>query len=271
VLAATLNLQGGYPLPHTRLPEGDIHQRWDNSAFTASGRLKDSYRVRLSRIIEAADRLQFILIIGLFYFGQNHKLKDERAVRTAVEEAVGFLHDLDRGNILIEVNNECDLGYVHALLQPHRVHEAIQLARKVCGGRYLVSTSYRGGSLPDDEVLGAADFVLLHGNGQDPRDIEGMVAAVRTRTSKPIVFNEDSTSLANCRAAWKAGASWGYYDQGANDYHSGFQSPPTNWRLTTPEKREFFDLVSELVSLRGEKPSSSSENTGAAETRSEDR
>jgi hypothetical protein len=47
-------------------------------------------------------------------------------------------------------------------------------------------------------------------------------------------------------AAVASGASWGYYDQGRNNYLEGFQSPPVNWRLTTPEKLRFFAAVQEL-------------------------
>ena len=34
------------------------------------------------------------------------------------------------------------------------------------------------------------------------------------RNPKPILINEDSPAVPNPDAAWRNGASWGYYDQG---------------------------------------------------------
>jgi hypothetical protein len=77
-----------------------------------------------------------------------------------------------------------------------------------------------------------------------------MVETVKGQTGKPVIFNEDSARIDNCRAAWEAGSSWGYYDQGGQTkYHDGFQSPPTNWSINTPEKKAFFTTVAELVGI----------------------
>jgi hypothetical protein len=40
---------------------------------------------------------------------------------------------------------------------------------------------------------------------------------------------------------------WGYYDQGWNNYVDGFQSPPTNWSISTPVKGLFFEQVAKLT------------------------
>jgi hypothetical protein len=257
VIAATLNFQGGYPRPAEIMyssfdssPDQFHFQRWHNSAYTSDGTLKWRYANRMERIARAADEEGMVMIVGLFYFGQDYRLQDEMAVKRAVEEAIEFLVGLDTGNVMIEVNNECDVGYVrHGILQSHRVHELIELAREVCRGRFLISTSYGGGSIPGDNVLETADFILVHGNLQGPDGIRRMVATLRAKSSKPVVFNEDSTSIANLRAAWESGASWGYYDAGVNNYHDGFQSPPTNWTINTPEKTAFFTTVAELVGI----------------------
>jgi hypothetical protein len=251
VIATTVNFQGGFPQYHVHLRRDQILQDWENNAFTPDGRLKPRYAARMQRVVEGSDAEQMAVIVGLFYFGQNHKLADEAAVRRAVGEATEFLAGLGRGNVMVEINNECNIGYVHEILQPHRIHELIRLAQQISRGQLLVSTSYGGGGLPSPAVVEAADFILLHGNGQTPDDIRRMVAIVRGQTAKPIVFNEDSVRIENLRAAWESGASWGYYDQGGrNKYDDGFQSPPTNWAINTPEKRAFFTTVAELVGLR---------------------
>ncbi len=47
-------------------------------------------------------------------------------------------------------------------------------------------------------------------------------------------------ALASC-------ASWGLYDQGTNNYHDGFQSPPVDWAINTQREQDFFRLVSEIT------------------------
>jgi hypothetical protein len=48
------------------------------------------------------------------------------------------------------------------------------------GRRLLVSTSYGGNSVPRDNVVRSADFLLLHGNGvSDPARIAEMVRQAR--------------------------------------------------------------------------------------------
>lgn len=254
VIAATVNFQGGYPRYHVHLSRDQILQDWENNAYTPKGGLKWCYARRMQRVIEAADDLGMAMIVGLFYFGQNHKLESEAAVKRAVTEAVEFLVGLERGNVMIEINNECNIGYVHDILQPQLVHELIHLAREISQGQFLISTSYGGGAIPGENVIEAADFMLVHGNGQSPNGIRRIVTATRARTGKPIVFNEDSTSIANLRAAWESGVSWGYYDQGRSNYHDGFQSPPTNWTISTPEKVAFFTTVAELVGIKQNDP-----------------
>jgi hypothetical protein len=75
-----------------------------------------------------------------------------------------------------------------------------------------------------------------------------MVNTVRALgTNKPIIFNEDSPSTANFQAATDAHASWGYHDNGLNNYVDGFQSPPTNWSINTVNKQNFFDLLASFA------------------------
>ncbi len=253
VIAVTTNFQGGYPLYHIRLRKDQYLQDWGNNGFTPQGELKPGYAARMARIIEAADAQNMAVIVGFIYFGQNHKFVDEDAVKRAVDEGTDFLLGLNRGNVMIEINNESNVGYVHEILQPDRVHELVLRAKERVGGRLLVSTSYGGGGLPSQAMIEAADYILLHGNGQGPDDIRRMVETVQRQTGKPIIFNEDSVSVDNMVAAWESGASWGYYDQGGQvRYHDGFQSPPTNWAINTPEKAAFFNGVAELVGIEND-------------------
>jgi hypothetical protein len=200
-----------------------------------------------------------VVILGIFYFGQDERLKDEAAILRAVDRTVDWLFDRGYRNVLIEVDNECDVErYEHEILQPARVHELIERVkqRQRQGRRLLVSTSYSGGAVPRENVVRAADFLLMHGNGVgDPQRIAEMVRQARQVPGyrpMPILFNEDDhfdfdKPLNNMAAAVREYCSWGYYDPGANDYVDGYQSPPVNWGLNTERKRAFFAKVKEIV------------------------
>src|SRR6476659_2412096 len=74
VLAFTINLQGGSPEGYSK------EQPWHNSAIEADGTLRADYLGRLERILDRADELGMVPILGYFYFGQDERLKDEAAV-----------------------------------------------------------------------------------------------------------------------------------------------------------------------------------------------
>lgn len=251
LLAFTINLQGGSPRGYVSA------QPWYNSAFEEAGSLRQDYTERLARILDRADELGFVVILGYFYFGQDHRLQDEAAVLRATDNATRWIFDHGWKNVLVEINNECNVHYSHSVLQPARVHELIQRvqAAKRDGRRLLVSTSYGGGAVPKENVVRTADFLLLHGNGvSDPKRIGEMVLQTRAvpgYAPKPILFNEDDhydfdKPQNNFIAALAAYASWGLYDQGTNNYQDGFQSPPVNWKINTSRKKNFFRLVSEI-------------------------
>ena len=254
LLAVTLNLQGGSPEGYSQ------GQPWHNSAFTEDGALRQDYMARAARVLDEADRLGMAVILGLFYFGQDERLRDEQAVVRAVDAAVTWVLDKGYGNVLIEINNECNVKYDHAVLQPARVHELIARAKGIVRGgrRVLVSTSYGGNTLPGPAVLAASDFALLHGNGvSNPDRIAEMVRQTRAMpafTPKPIVFNEDDhyefdTPRNNFVAATSEHASWGFFDfrrQGER-FDEGFQSVPVNWGISSARKRGFFSLLREMT------------------------
>lgn len=252
LLAFTINLQGGSPRGYVNA------QPWGNSAFEEDGSLRPDYAKRLAQILDRADQLGMVVILGYFYFAQDQRLRDESAVLRATDNATGWIFDGGWRNVLVEINNECNIRYTHPILQPPRIHELIHRVQSVehDGHRLLVSASYGGGSVPKQNVVRAADFLLLHGNGvSDPKRIGEMVLQTRAvpgYTSKPILFNEDDhydfeKPKNNFVAAVAAYASWGLYDQGTNNYRDGFQSPPVDWNINTQRKETFFRLVSKMT------------------------
>jgi hypothetical protein len=248
LLAFTLNLQGGSPEGYSQA------QPWENSAFDPDGNFRPDYVARVTRILDRADELGMVVILGYFYFGQAHRLRDEAAVRRAALNATNWLLDRDYRHVLVEVNNECNVRYTHEILKQARVHELIELVKGTTrdGRRLLTGTSYGGGTPAASNVVRASDFLLLHGNGpDDPAGIRRMIDASRTAEGyrpMPVLINEDDhfrfdAADSHMRTALGAYVSWGYFDP------EGFQSPPVNWSIDTPRKRQFFDKVKEVTGL----------------------
>jgi hypothetical protein len=254
LLAFTLNLQGGSPEGYSK------GQPWHNSAFEADGSFRADYRARLTQILDEADRLGMAVILGLFYFGQDERLRDEAAVVRAVDETVAWVLKSGYRHVLLEINNETnDRDYDHDILKPARVTELVERVKRtaVGGRRLLVSTSFWGNRLPTSGVILASDFVLLHGNGvADPNRIVEMVNDTRRTpgfTPKPIVFNEDDhydfeKPWNNFVAATSVHASWGFFDfrRTGEGFDEGYQSVPVRWDISSARKKGFFDLVSSM-------------------------
>ncbi|MDX1944361.1 MAG: hypothetical protein SFU86_03065, partial [Pirellulaceae bacterium] len=263
LLSFTINLQGGSPQGYSK------NQPWHNSAFTDTGDLRPEYMARLKLILDKADELGMAPIVGYFYFGQDERLKDETAVLRATDEATRWLLDQGYRNVLVEVNNECNLKYDHEILQPRRVSELIRRVQGHTkdGRRLLVSTSYGGGKVPEARVVKVADFLLLHGNGVADSAKIGRMAretrAVEGYRPMPILFNEDDhfefdEPTNNFVAAIGERASWGYFDfrKGNEKFADGYQSVPVDWGIHSSRKRSFFVKLAEIT---GSEPVAASE------------
>lgn len=253
LLAFTLNLQGGSPM-------GYGNKGWKNSAFDEHGELRPDYLSRLERILNKADEYGMVVILGYFYFGQDETLKDDTAVIRATDNATDWVLKKGYRNILVEVNNECNIQYDHNTLKPERVHELILRVRnkRHKGRSLLAGTSYGGGTIPQANVARASDFLLLHGNGVDnPAVIREMVKktqAVEGYRGQPILFNEDDhfefeKPENNFIAAVESYASWGYFDFRKQDgpLTEGFQTVPVDWTISSPRKKAFFNLLKEIT------------------------
>lgn len=255
LLAFTLNLQGGSPTGYGN------SQPWVNSAFDAKGNIKPAYLNRLERVLNKADELNMAVILGYFYFGQDQELEDEAAVIKAVDNITYWLLEKGYENLLIEINNECNhQTYDHAILKANRVHELIKRVKEtqVEGKRLLVSTSYTGGNIPGDRVLGESDYIILHGNAvSSPAAMRNLIANTKNamgNENKPIIINEDDhfdfdKADYNLLASVEGYVSWGYFDfrnQGEG-YEDGFQSVPVDWSINSGRKNSFFNKLAEIT------------------------
>jgi hypothetical protein len=267
MIGFTLNLQGGCPYGYCNsFP-------WDNSAFEPDGSLRAPFMQRAERILDRADELGMVVILGLFYFGEDQLLENEQAVKRAVSHAVNWVLQRNYTHVLIEINNECSVGaYDHDILKCDRVHELIRMAREIKeNGRSLyVSTSLAGGQVPNDRIVQASDFILIHGNGvQNPKRISEISSEIRQKSGynpKPLVNNEDDIPWRNPDQGWgergnnfaesiRSYTGWGFFDFRLpienHDYNLGYQGIPVNWQLSSPRKRDFFNMLAIVTNSPG--------------------
>lgn len=254
LLSFTINMQGGSPTGYSG------NQPWHNSAYYPDGSLRPDYMARLKKILDRADEEGMVTILGLFYFGQDERLENEQAVKNAVNNITDWLFGNNYRNVLIEINNECNVRYDHDILKPHRVHELIVMVREKekNGFRYYAGTSYGGGFIPLSDVVKSSDFILLHGNGvSKPEGITEMIRKTREVESycvKPVLFNEDDhfdfdREENNFTAAIKEYASWGFFDyrMKGEGFSDGYQSVPVDWGINSERKKQFFRLLKEIT------------------------
>jgi hypothetical protein len=265
VLGFTINLQCGSPEGYSKIED----QRWDTGAFEPDGSLRPTWSKRLSMVLDKADELDMVPIVGFFYFGQDRRLKDDDAVRAATANATDFLVNGGWTNVLVEIGNEVDMPlYSHATTRQEGNPELIEIVKKRSegkvandAGRLLVSTSTRGDGIPLAETVDAVDFVLLHGNSvKSPDRIREMVEIVRDMDAyrgQPILFNEDDhfdfdKQDNHFLAALSRYAGWGFFDyrMKGEGFDEGYQSPPVNWGISSERKRGFFELAGRLTGYK---------------------
>jgi len=255
LLGFTINLQGGSPQGYSR------NQPWYNSAIDSSGNLRAGYMERLEKIMDKSDDLGMVTILGIYYFGQDGRVNGNEAVKRGGRNTIDWLIEKKYSNVLIEIANECNNSkYQTPVLKADSIDVLMKLARAYSqerGYRYPVSVSFNGNTLPTPNVVKAADFILLHGNGVNkPSSIAEMVKQTREMPEyhpMPIIFNEDDHydfdhPDYNMLEAFKAGASWGYFDfrRKGEDFSEGFQSVPVDWEISSDRKRAFFNKIQEV-------------------------
>lgn len=254
LLAFTVNCQGGNPYGYSDL----ANQTWHNSAFTDDGAMRPAYFERMARVLDRADELGMVVILGYFYFGQTHRFIDEAAIVRAADGATDWLLSRGDRHVVVEIANECDIIYKEPIILPPRAHELIERVKERSSGRLLVSTSFCGGALASANVLSTADFVLLHGNSvDDPARLGEIVRLTRDDPAyrgQPILVNEDDhfnfdQPMNHFVAAVSEHASWGLFDyrMKGEGFADGYQSVPADWGISSPRKRGFFKLLKEIT------------------------
>ena len=121
VLAFTLCLQGGFPGY-----EGAL-----NSAFNPDGSLRESYLLRLKRVIRVCDRHGLAVILGCYYQRQDQILEDADAVRAGVVNVVKWIEKNRFHNVVLEIANEYSHpGFDHPILKtPEKLESSPEVDR----------------------------------------------------------------------------------------------------------------------------------------------
>lgn len=276
VLGFTLNFQGG---GGRYLPE--VYDTYINNGFTNHGEIKPDYLNRISRVLNCADELGMVVILGMFYWKQTLKMEGAKAAWAAVENALTFLRSTGHKNVMIELANETDIHFGMADFTMEGAPKMLDHFKNRFP-EFLISTSYVVGHLlkedkpVPDEFIRACDFIMPHGNWVRPNQLGPALEALKNspayeRAPKPVIINEDSTGIPNLDAAFQRYVSWGYYDQGFNDEQrqhdiwidlpwpprekqiaelSGFQTPPVNWTINTARKQAFFNRVAAITGMK---------------------
>jgi hypothetical protein len=289
VLGFTINFQGGGPYY-----EPTVYKAFDNNGFTPDGTLKPDYADRIGRILQRADELGMVPIVGIFYASHIVKLDDDEAMWRAADNALDFLASTGLRNLIVEYANEIEVIHkvtrndLYAAGNAHFLIDRLRASHP----EFIYTVSHAGASpesgrgIPSPELVEAVDFVCIHGNGCKEERLARAIDAVKAMPAyrarpKPILINEDSPAVENLDVSWRRGVSWGYYDQGFAgeggwrgdawvDFSarpresrfaelSGFQTPPVNWTINTDYKRAFFNRVAEVTGT------STSESTGENE------
>jgi len=223
--------------------------------------IDEQYAKRISSVIEACDQLGMVVILQLFYFGQDTVFETwveceayrnhENQICSAVDHAVDYVCTNGYRNVIIEIANEVMEGhYHHAILKPGRVAELIhrvrERARNKHGQTLLVSTSEAALLSPRqwtqeqiDDVYEASDLVIIHGGDVEKVELFQSRPWFQKRP-RPIITNESQGEQA-FDAMVKREISFGLHS-------TYFQTVfPPKWGVWENETLWFFHKVKELT------------------------
>jgi hypothetical protein len=150
-----------------------------------------TYGRRLSKIIEAADRKGFVVLVGCLYYGSSKAPWEswgQSEANLAVANTIRWLKDHNYRNVFIDVDNE---GM--ALKAKNFDNRQLVLAGKAADSTYVVATNFRG------DPPAEADMAIHHSN---------------RFSGKPYVETEGSPPGVK-------GGYWGAYSKQGNEWNNG--------------------------------------------------
>ena len=272
LLSFTVGLQGGGPI----IQQQHHGQPWIVSAFDfISGELDQKWTQRLKLILSKADEIGMVPIIQFFYTHQITRYNyNNSAIYASMKSILDWLLAQNDGpsTYLIDVANECTANnYIGTILSCEKNSSAVSSTagnmssitipyiRQYISDHqnkdkiFYIGSSLPGGSIPCQELIKVSDFIDLH-SGKNGGDITKKMDIIRgssvyKENPKPILWTEDqysnfSSNSNDFSAAIDTHSSWGWLNEGTNNYIDGYQAPPVNWGINTRDKQQFFASVS---------------------------
>lgn len=238
--AITVGFQGGWPVFTV-----DV-KTIENNPFGENGiKLDERYASRMDRIIKAADSLGMIVIINILYWAQSLRLKDGRAVVSAVGQAADFLKNGGYTNVFIDLANEYNISPWNPrpiIKNADSIQMLMDIARKESGGIPVGCSG--GGGMYDREVIDCSDIALVHGNGLSRGEYYDFICRLKEMSpDKPVICNEDSPCFSRLEIAKETHTSWGHYDNFTK------QEPPCDWGVTPGQDFYFARRMARSVGI----------------------
>jgi len=229
---------------------GITHYPHNCAGWNPNGSLKQPYLTRLKLILDEVDRIGMIPIVSFFHQLNVRQFSSTSVVQTAVTNFANWLQPY-KNKIIVEITNECNINKPSLPAMKVDCPNIIKYFQQLRNMGFKVGNSIVG-SPPSTLMLQNMDIIFLHGNDNSLSSV--MTKVRRTKqasgyTGQPIIFNEgiNDPVIVNALAGMNPPIGSGLYLLGKMDYKTGFQTPPTNWRVTSdPEKIKFFNAVKAL-------------------------
>ena len=145
----------------------------DIKGFREDCTIDTVYGTRLSRIIEAADQKDFVVLVGCLYYGSSKAPWTgwtQTEADLAVANTVKWLRDNNYRNVFIDVDNE---GMARTARKFD--NRSMVIAGKAVDSSYVIATNYRGDPPPE------ADMAIHHSNraeGKPYAETEGSPSGI---------------------------------------------------------------------------------------------
>jgi len=207
--------------------------------------LEEKTLIRLSKIIEAADRIGMVVIVSYFYGPMSRFLTSDNAVIHAVKTISHYLRDKGYTNVIIEVANEHNISAyaLHPILREEKGMVTLMDIARVESGGMLVGCSGTGDSF-SSEIVKNSDVILIHCNDLTKTEFSCRIQQCKqVKPHTPLVCNEDSAASSRLEVAFEQHVSWGYYNNMTK------QEPPTDWSITQGEDEVFATRVASYLGI----------------------
>jgi hypothetical protein len=93
------------------------------NGYTPDGALKPEFARRLEWLVREADKRGMVIMVGLFSPRKDQELKDEAAIRRAIEETAKFLTERQLRNVFVDIMHEYNAARITNRLDHDIFHE----------------------------------------------------------------------------------------------------------------------------------------------------